>query len=60
LEAAHNAVLLEEIAAMALAAIAINPAAVPIASALLDKHFYRKHGAGATYGQAERKSNGND
>jgi L-ribulose-5-phosphate 4-epimerase len=54
-EAAHNAVLLEEIAAIALAAVTINPGAGPIPAALLDKHFYRKHGAGATYGQTERK-----
>ena len=49
--AAHNAVLLEEVAAIAMAAVAINPAIGPVASALLDKHFYRKHGAKATYGQ---------
>ncbi len=55
-DAAHNAVLLEEVAAIALAAIAANPSAGPIAEALLNKHFYRKHGAGATYGQAEKKA----
>ncbi len=54
-DAAHNAVLLEEVAAIALATISINNGAAPISSALLDKHFYRKHGAKATYGQAERK-----
>jgi L-ribulose-5-phosphate 4-epimerase len=50
-EAAHHAVLLEEVAALALATVGINPAAVPIPSALLDRHFLRKHGAGAFYGQ---------
>ncbi len=51
LEAAHIAVILEEIAAMALQTLAANPAAEPISRALLDKHFFRKHGASATYGQ---------
>jgi L-ribulose-5-phosphate 4-epimerase len=50
-EAAHHAVLLEEVAALALATVSINPAAVPIPQALLDRHFLRKHGAGAFYGQ---------
>ena len=53
-EAAHNGVLLEEVAAIAMAAFSLNSAAAPISSALLDKHFYRKHGAKATYGQAGR------
>ncbi len=51
-DAAHNAVLLEEVARMAWLALALNPAASPISSALLDKHFLRKHGPGATYGQS--------
>jgi L-ribulose-5-phosphate 4-epimerase len=50
-DAAHNAVLLEEVARMAWLALALNPAAPPISRALLDKHFLRKHGPGATYGQ---------
>jgi L-ribulose-5-phosphate 4-epimerase len=50
-EAAHNAVVLEEVAHMALQTIAINPAAQPISPAMLDKHFLRKHGSGAYYGQ---------
>jgi L-ribulose-5-phosphate 4-epimerase len=49
--AAHTAVILEEVAHMAYLALTINPAATPISSALLDKHFLRKHGPGATYGQ---------
>ncbi len=50
-DAAHNAVLLEEVARMAWLALALNPGAPPISSALLNKHFRRKHGPGATYGQ---------
>ncbi|HWZ96765.1 MAG TPA: L-ribulose-5-phosphate 4-epimerase AraD [Candidatus Dormibacteraeota bacterium] len=50
-DAAHNAWMLEEVAEMALATVAANPAAKPLSSTLLDKHFLRKHGASATYGQ---------
>lgn len=49
-DAAHNAVLLEEVAHMAwLSAALAEPQAIP--QALLDRHFLRKHGAAATYGQ---------
>jgi len=50
-EAAHNAVILEELAAMALQTITINPAAKPISDAQRNKHYFRKHGPKATYGQ---------
>jgi L-ribulose-5-phosphate 4-epimerase len=50
-EAAHIAVILEEIAAMALNALSINPQAGALARPLHDKHFFRKHGPGAYYGQ---------
>jgi L-ribulose-5-phosphate 4-epimerase len=50
-EAAHNAVVLEEIAAMALATLAVNPRIKSISKHLHDKHFWRKHGAAAYYGQ---------
>ena len=50
-EAVHTAVIVEELAAMAWQTLTINPAAAPISEALRDKHYYRKHGAGATYGQ---------
>lgn len=49
--AAHNAVVLEEIAAMALQTLVANPKARPIAKALHGKHFFRKHGSTAYYGQ---------
>jgi L-ribulose-5-phosphate 4-epimerase len=50
-EAAHIAVILEEIAAMALNALSINPQAGALPRHLHDKHFFRKHGPGAYYGQ---------
>jgi len=53
--ASHTAVILEEIARMALDTVAINPAATPIAQFLLDKHFLRKHGPAAYYGQARQE-----
>lgn len=50
-DAAHNAVLVEEIATMALHTLAANPKARPISKALHEKHFFRKHGPTAYYGQ---------
>jgi len=50
-EAAHHAAIVEELAAMAWLAMGLNPAAGAIADALRDKHFFRKHGDTATYGQ---------
>jgi L-ribulose-5-phosphate 4-epimerase len=50
-DAAHNAVIVEELAAMAWQTLTINPAAQPISEALRDKHHFRKHGPTATYGQ---------
>jgi L-ribulose-5-phosphate 4-epimerase len=50
-KAVENALALEIIAEMALKALQINPAAPPISQTLLDKHFLRKHGPGAYYGQ---------
>lgn len=50
-DAAHTAVIVEELAAMAWQTLTINPGAKPIAEALRDKHHFRKHGPSATYGQ---------
>ena len=50
-EAAHNAVILEEIACLAYHALTINPQASAISDSLRDKHFLRKHGPKAYYGQ---------
>ncbi len=49
--AAHHAVILEAVARTAYLTITINPAAQPIGSALHDKHYLRKHGSDAYYGQ---------
>ncbi len=50
-EAAHHAVVLEEVAQTALQTLSLNSAVAPIPQALLDKHFFRKHGRNAYYGQ---------
>src|SRR5665213_3805754 len=50
-DAVHNAVILEYIARMAAHTLAINPDASELPPALRDKHFFRKHGATAYYGQ---------
>jgi L-ribulose-5-phosphate 4-epimerase len=49
--AVENALALEIIAEMALKTIQINSAASPLEAFLLEKHFLRKHGASAYYGQ---------
>lgn len=54
-EAVHNAVVLEEVAKMAYRAESINPQIQPAPQELLDKHYYRKHGANAYYGQSTEK-----
>ncbi len=51
-EAVHNAIALEAVAEMALASLALNPAAESLEGYLLEKHYHRKHGAGAYYGQS--------
>lgn len=50
-DAVHNAVVMEEVARMAWIARGINPALKPIDSYLMNKHFQRKHGPIAYYGQ---------
>ena len=50
-QAVHNAVVLEEVAKMALNTFMLNPPIKPIDQFLLDKHYLRKHGANAYYGQ---------
>lgn len=49
--AVHNAVVLEELAFMAWHNIMMNPGIKPMQQELLDKHYLRKHGANAYYGQ---------
>ena len=50
-EAVHNAVVTEEVAKMAAVCEMINPEVQPAPQELQDKHYYRKHGANAYYGQ---------
>ena len=50
-EAAHNAVILEAIARMACLTLTINPDAKPVKQTLHSKHYLRKHGKTAYYGQ---------
>ena len=50
-KAVENAVTLEEVAKMALLTEQLNPKTPGIKQHLLDKHYFRKHGAGAYYGQ---------
>ena len=49
--AVHNAVVLEELAFMAFHTEALNPGSAVMQRELLDKHYLRKHGANAYYGQ---------
>jgi L-ribulose-5-phosphate 4-epimerase len=51
-DAVHNAEVLEFVARLASETLRIDPRLKPMQPALLDKHFLRKHGAHATYGQA--------
>lgn len=50
-KAVYNAAVMEQAAKMALGTLLLNPQATPINQVLLDKHFLRKHGANAYYGQ---------
>ncbi len=51
-DAAHNAVVLESVARMAFRTLTLQADVLGVSQALLDRHYYRKHGAKATYGQA--------
>ncbi len=53
-EAVHNAVVLEEVAFMAWHNLALDAALPPMQQELLDKHFLRKHGKNAYYGQKKK------
>ncbi len=54
-EALDNAVVLEQVAKMALQTGRLNPDAGPLSEALLSKHFLRKHGKSAYYGQPDEQ-----
>ncbi|HEY1808018.1 MAG TPA: L-ribulose-5-phosphate 4-epimerase [Acidobacteriaceae bacterium] len=51
MEAAYHAVVLEAVARMAWYTATLNPSCRGVSQALLDRHYFRKHGATATYGQ---------
>ena len=55
LEAVHNAVVLEEIAFMNFHTLSLEPGIPPMQQDLLTKHYLRKHGASAYYGQAKKQ-----
>ncbi len=50
-DATHNAVVLEYAAKMAYRTLTLRGEAEQVSQALLDRHYFRKHGSGATYGQ---------
>jgi L-ribulose-5-phosphate 4-epimerase len=50
-DAAHNAVVLEAVARMAYYTATLNAACPGVGQHLLDRHYFRKHGAAKTYGQ---------
>ncbi len=52
-DAVHNAVVLEEVAFMNFHALMLEPGLPPMQQELLDKHYLRKHGANAYYGQSK-------
>jgi L-ribulose-5-phosphate 4-epimerase len=51
-DAAHNAVVLEAVARMAYYTATLNAACTGVGQHLLDRHYFRKHGANKTYGQS--------
>lgn len=51
MDAVHNAVVMEEVAFMNFHAMQLTPGISPMQQELLDKHYLRKHGANAYYGQ---------
>ncbi|MGD0863531.1 MAG: L-ribulose-5-phosphate 4-epimerase AraD [Candidatus Limnocylindrales bacterium] len=53
-DAVDNAIALETVAAMAAGAVAVNPDVEPMADYLLERHFRRKHGPDAYYGQRRK------
>lgn len=52
--AVHNSVVLEEVAKMTYHTLQLNPENIRMDKCLLDKHFYRKHGANSYYGQNKK------
>ncbi len=55
-DAVHNAVVLEEVAKMAFKTELINPHVTPAPAHIVEKHFFRKHGTNAYYGQLNNEN----
>jgi L-ribulose-5-phosphate 4-epimerase len=53
IEAANHAVILEEMATIAYYSVTLNAAAPPLPQQIQDKHYFRKHGPNAYYGQSK-------
>ncbi len=53
-KAVYNAAVLEEVSHMALNTVLISPAANTLPAYIIDKHYQRKHGPNAYYGQAKK------
>lgn len=56
MDSVHNSIALECVAKMAYGTLFLNSASQPIPQYLLDKHYHRKHGVKATYGQKPKNS----
>ena len=54
MDAVHNAVVLEEVAFMNFHSLALEPGTPAMQQDLLEKHYLRKHGASAYYGQSKK------
>ena len=54
IDAVHNAVVLEEVAFMNFHTVMLEPGIPPMQQELLDKHYLRKHGTNAYYGQTKK------
>ena len=50
-DALDHALVLEQLARLAIETVRISASAKPMQEVLLDQHFFRKHGPGASYGQ---------
>ena len=55
-KAVENAVTVEAVAKMALLTEALDPTATTVGQTLLDKHYFRKHGKNAYYGQDKNET----
>jgi len=53
MKAVYHAAVLEELARMASITEAVNPQVSPIKQSMIDKHYLRKHGKNAYYGQGK-------